>query len=73
MLHPTLNQTIQTFHLRFPFVIPLLMGQGLIVALIGGAINGALGCLFFWLLKKTEQSSLWWLVEIGGVLVALFV
>ena len=40
-------------------------------ALIGGLIGGALSFVYFWLLHKTENSWLWWLILVGGVAIGL--
>ena len=40
-------------------------------ALLVGIVNGTLSFVYFWLLHKTENSSLWWLILIAGVVIGL--
>jgi hypothetical protein len=40
-------------------------------AVIAGLIGGALSYLYFWLLHKTENSWLWWIVLVGGLAIGL--
>ena len=50
------------------FVVNLVFGTPLLVTLIAGAINLGLGFLYFWLLKKTEDSGIWWFIMLLGVI-----
>ena len=50
------------------FVLGLMFGHPFSAILIGTGINVGLGFLFFWLLKKSEGSSVWWAVMLLGIL-----
>lgn len=48
-------------------VLALVFGFNLFGALIYALIASSLGYLYFWLLRRTEGSVLWWLVVAGGI------
>ena len=50
------------------FIMSFLFGAPLLAVLIGAPINFALSFLYFFLLKRTEGHSLWWVVLIGGIM-----
>ncbi len=53
------------------FILSLMFGYPFSAVLIGTGINVGLGFLYFWLLKKTENSGAWWPVMIAGILLFL--
>ena len=52
-------------------VLGLISGDPFLAVAIGAAINFALGFLYFWLLKRTEGESSWWVVLVGGLIIFL--
>lgn len=54
------------------FLFSLMLGVPFLAILIGTAINVGLGFLYFWLLKKTEGSTVWWVIMITGIVIFLF-
>jgi hypothetical protein len=55
----------------FVFIMALIFGKPLIVVIIASAIAFCLAFLYFWLLNKFEDSGLFWLILILGLLVGL--
>ena len=53
------------------FIFSLMFGYPLLAILIGAAINVGLGFIYFWSLKKTEDSGAWWGIMLFGILVFL--
>lgn len=53
------------------FLLGLMFGYPILVLLIGAVINAGLGFLYFWLLKRTEDSAAWWAVMVVGILLFL--
>lgn len=49
------------------FILSLMFGHPFLAIVIGTAINVGLGFLYFWSLKKTEESSTWWAIMILGL------
>lgn len=49
----------------------LLLGQGLLYLAIAGAIGFFLAALYFWLLTRTQESFVFWIVTVGGILIGL--
>lgn len=49
------------------FVLGLLFGHPILAVALGGVINFGISFVFFWLLKKTEDQGMWWVVIILGV------
>lgn len=47
----------------------LLLGKGLSVALVGAVVGFFLAWLYFWLLTRTQESVVFWLVAIGGIVI----
>ena len=45
------------------------LGHSFLSVLILGAIGFALASLYFWLLCKTQESALFWVVAILGILI----
>ena len=52
-------------------IFALLLGKGFLFALIGGGVGFLLAWLYFWLLIRTQESFVFWLVAIGGILICL--
>jgi len=52
-------------------ILGLLFGYPFLAVLIGAAINVGLGFLYFWSLKKTEDSGAWWGIMIFGIVAFL--
>ena len=53
------------------FLSGLLFGVSFVGALLVLGINLGVGFFFFWLLKRTENSGLWWGVVAAGIAVFL--
>jgi len=53
------------------FILNLMFGYPFLAILIGAAINVGLGFLYFWSLKKTEDSGAWWGIMLFGVFIFL--
>ena len=51
------------------FILRLMFGDDFLVIIMGATINIGLGFLYFWSLKKTEDSGVWWGVVILGICV----
>ena len=53
------------------FIANLMFGYPFLAVLIGTAINVGIGFLYFWSLKKTEETTTWWGIMIFGILAFL--
>ena len=53
------------------FLISLIFGRPFLFAGIASAISFAFALLYFWLMDKFEESSLFWVILILGILVGL--
>jgi len=53
------------------FLIDLIFGRPFLFAVIASAISFAFALLYFWLLDKFEESSLFWVILILGLLVGM--
>ena len=53
------------------FLLSLIFGRPFLFAVIASAISFAFALLYFWLLDKFEESSLFWVILILGLLVGL--
>ncbi len=53
------------------FILSLVFGVPILTVILTAFINLGLTYLYFWLLKKFEGSSYWWLIMIVGILLFL--
>ncbi len=51
------------------FIFGLIVGGNFIGALIAAIISGGLSFLYFWLLQKTEETFVWWIILVVGFLI----
>lgn len=49
----------------------LLLGKGILFALIAGPIALLLAWLYFWLLTRTQESAVFWVIAIVGAVIGL--
>lgn len=49
----------------------LLLGKGILFLLIAGPIGFLLALLYFWLLTRTQESALFWVIAVVGALIGL--
>ncbi|MDT8389321.1 MAG: hypothetical protein RRC34_02310 [Lentisphaeria bacterium] len=53
------------------FVFGLLLGNPLVYVLIATAISFGLAFLYFWLLDRFEDSAIFWVILIAGLLIGI--
>lgn len=53
------------------FVFGLLLGRPFAYVLIGSAISFALALAYFWLLDRFEDSGLFWVILVVGLLIGI--
>lgn len=52
-------------------ILGLMFGRTLLFALIAAPISFVLAFAYFWLLNKFEESGLFWIILVGGLLIGL--
>jgi hypothetical protein len=53
------------------FIFGLLWGNPFLPMFIGALIGFGLASLYFWLLNRTENRTVWWIILIVGLLIGL--
>jgi hypothetical protein len=49
----------------------LALGKGVLFVLIAGPIGFLLALLYFWLLTRTQESAMFWVIAVVGALIGL--
>ena len=49
----------------------LVLGHGLVGAVVGGGIAFLLSSVYFWLLDRFDSGFWWWIIAVGGLVIGL--
>jgi len=49
-------------------VLALLLGGGISTLLVTAVITGAIAFVYFWVMRRFEDTGTWWIVLVAGVL-----